>query len=167
MYILDVDQAQRKWSPEQAWLLIEHLATTDVLRYNAILLSDIYKSGGESTLQALEQAELITVISSNGRPYSIRPGKPVYQAAFRLLTEDRVLKSRLDLAITSELIKIETASIDKYESELNLLAGLPRQPGELAPRIKWLLGKLQACQKRVEDYERESGALKKVLRAEY
>jgi len=167
MYILDVDKAQRKWSPEQAWLLIEQLATTDVLRYNEILLSDIYKSGGESNLQALEQAELITIISSNGRPYSIRPGKPVYQAAFRLLTEDRVLKSRLDLAITSELIKIETASIDKYESELNLLAGLPRQPGELAPRIKWLLGKLQGCQKRVEDYERESGAFKKVLQAEY
>ena len=167
MYILDVDKASRKWSPEQAWLLIKALATTDVLRYNAILLSDMYKSGGEPTLQALEQAELITIVSSNGRPYSIRPGKPVYQAAFRLLTEDHVLQSRLDLAITTELIKIETASIDKYEAELNLLGGLPRQPGELAPRVRWLLAKLQGCQKRVEDYERESGALKKVLQAEY
>lgn len=167
MYILDVDRAQRKWSPEQAWLLIKHLATTDLLRYNELLLSDMYKSAGEATLQALEQAELITIVSSNGRPHSIRPGKPVYQAAFRLLTQDRVLKSRLDLAIASELIKIETAAIDKYEAELKLLAGLPRQPGELAPRVRWLLAKLQGCQGRVEEYERESGALKKVLRAEY
>ncbi len=167
MYILDVDKAQRKWTPEQAWLLIKQLAASDVLRYNEVLLSDIYKSGGEFNLQALEQAELITIVSCNGRPYSIKPGKPVYQAAFRLLTEDHVLKSRLDLAITTELIKIQTASIDKYEAELNLLANLPKQPGELTPRIRWLLAKLQACQSQVEKYEQESGMLKKVLQVEY
>lgn len=167
MHILDVDKTQRKWSPEQAWLLIKQLAASDVLRYNEVLLSDTFKSGGESTLQALEQAELITIVSNNGRPYSIKPGKPVYQAAFRMLTEDHVLKSRLDLAITAELTKIQTANIEKYEAELNLLANLPKQPGEIAPRIKWLLGKLQACQAQVEKYEQESAALKKVLQVEY
>ena len=167
MYILDIDRATRKWTPEQAWLLIKSLADTNFLRYNEVLLSDTYKSGGESTLQALEQAELITIVSSNGRPYSIKPGKPVYQAAFKLLTQDHVLKARLDLAILSELTKIETQSIDKYEAELNLLANLPKQPGEIAPRIKWLLNKLQICQAKVETYESEGSSLKKVLQVEY
>ena len=167
MYILDVDRTTRTWTPEQAWLLIKSLADSDVLRYNEILLSDTYKSGGESTLQALEQAELISIVSSNGRPHSIKPGKPVYQAAFRLLTQDHVLKARLDLAILSELIKIETQSIDKYEAELNLLANLPKQPGEIAPRIKWLLQKLQGCQTKVEKYESQGSVLKKVLQHEY
>ncbi|KAL8741120.1 MAG: hypothetical protein Q9190_006237, partial [Brigantiaea leucoxantha] len=102
MYILDaVDHsgstaapANRKWTPEQAWLLIRSLASTPTLRYNELLLNDTYKSGGEFVLQALEQAELISIVSSsNGRPQVIKPGKPVYQAAFRQLTEDKVLKA--------------------------------------------------------------------------
>ena len=166
MYILDVDKT-RSWTPEQAWLLVKLLADNESLRYNEVLLSDTYKSGGETTLQALEQAELITIVSSNGRPKSIKPGKPVYSAAFKRLTEDHVLKARLDLAILSELIKIETAGIDKYEAELNLLGQLPGQPSQVKSRVMWLLGKLSTGQSKVEQYEKESGGLKKTLQNEF
>ncbi|KAK4691454.1 hypothetical protein P7C71_g5550, partial [Lecanoromycetidae sp. Uapishka_2] len=165
MYILD--SSTRKWTPEQAWLLVKSLATSQSLRYNEILLSDVFKSGGEDTLQALEQAEMITIVSSNGRPTSIKPGKPVYSAAFRQLTGDHVLKAKLDLAILSELIKIETSGIDKCESELNLLGNLPGAPKETRSRAQYLLGKLHASQDKIEKYEREGGALKKVLSQEY
>lgn len=140
MYILD--SSPRIWTPEQAWLIIKSLASAECLRYNELLLSDIFKSGGEATLQALEQAEMITIVSSNGRPTSIKPGKPVYAAAFRQLTEDHVLKARLDLAILTQLIKAETSGIEKYEAELNLLGNLPGQPREIQGRVRWLLGKL-------------------------
>ena len=140
MYILD--SSPRKWTPEQAWLIIKSLASAGSLRYNEILLSDVFKSGGEATLQALEQAEMITIVSSNGRPTSIKPGKPVYAAAFRQLTEDHVLKAKMDLAILTQLIKAETSGIDKYEAELNLLGNLPGQPREVQGRVRWLLGKL-------------------------
>ncbi len=165
MYILD--SSPRKWTPEQAWLLVKQLAESESLRYNELLLSDIFKSDGEGVLQSLEQAEMITIVSSNGRPTSIKPGKPVYSAAFKQLTEDHVLKSRLDLAILSQLIKIETQGIDKYEAELGLLANLPGSPKEARGRAKWLLGKLWTSQNKVEGYERESAGLKKVLMQEY
>lgn len=166
MYILDVDKS-RKWTAEQAWMLVKWLSKQDSIRYNEVLLSDIYKSAGEATLQALEQAELITIVSSNGRPNSIKPGKPVYSAAFRRLAQDHVLQARLDLAILSELIKIETAGIDKIESELNLLGQLPGQPAQVKGRVAWLLGKLAAGQGKVEQYEKESGGLKKTLQNEF
>ena len=165
MYILDADPS-KPWTRSQAWLLITSLATSDTLRYNEILLSDIYKSG-DSTLQALEQAELITIVSTNGRPRSIKPGKPVYQAAFKYLTQDRVLKARLDLVILAELIGVETKGIEKCEEELKLLAKLPKQPEELSGRVKWLLGKVWKAQERVERYEAEGGRLKNVLMGEY
>ena len=165
MYILD--SSPRKWSPEQAWLLVKSLAHAESLRYHELLLSDIFKSGGEATLQALEQAEMITIVSSNGRPTSIKPGKPVYSAAFKQLTEDHVLKARLDLAILSELIKIETQGIDKVEAELSLLGSLPGLPKQTKGRINWLLGKLCVGQDKVEKYEKESGVLKKVLQQQY
>ena len=166
MYILDVDKS-RKWTAEQAWMLVKWLSKQDSIRYNEVLLSDIYKSAGEATLQALEQAELITIVSSNGRPNSIKPGKPVYSAAFRRLAQDHVLQARLDLAILSELVKIETAGIDKIESELNLLGQLPGQPAQVKGRVAWLLGKLAAGQGKVEQYEKESGGLKKTLQNEF
>ncbi|KAH7046661.1 RNA12 protein-domain-containing protein [Macrophomina phaseolina] len=167
MYLIGQDGAERRWSPEQAWLLIKQLAAQETLRYNGILLNDTFKSGGERVLQALEQAELITIVSNNGRPHSIRPGKPVYQSAFRMLADDRVLKAKLDLAILAEQTKIETQSIDKYEAELKLLGTLPKQPYEIGPRIKWLLGKVATSQMKVENYERESAELKKVLQQEF
>jgi hypothetical protein len=167
MYLLDVDVATRNWTPQQAWLLIKRLAKDETLRYNEILLSDVYKDGGEKTLQALEQAELISISSSNGRPHAIKPGKPVYLAAFKYLTEDDVLRSRLDLAILTQLIGIENKNVDKFESELRLLADLPGQPKQLQPRISWLLNKSQASHAKVEKYEAEGATLKKILTEQY
>jgi hypothetical protein len=111
-YIFGIAEEEgKKWSPEQAWLLIKELAAKESLRYNELLLSDVFKSGGEKTIRALEQAELITIVSSpSGRPSLIKPGKPVYHPAFKRLTEDRVLKSRLDLAILDQLVKVSLTS---------------------------------------------------------
>lgn len=174
MYLLTVDKGDRNWSPEQAWYLVKSLAEKEDLRYNEVLLSNTFASSltpsassGESVLEALSAAELISIKTYKGRPQIIKAGKPVYQAAFKLLTEDNVLRSRLDLAILTELTKIETKSIDKYETELNMLATLPKQPREILPRVEYLLGKLQASQVKVEAWEKEMGSLKKVLMLEY
>lgn len=173
MYLLTIDKSGLKWSTEQAWYLIKSLATQDSLRYSEVLLSNTFSSSltptasnGEAVLEALSAAELISIKTSNGRPTAIKAGKPVYQAAFEKLTEDRVLKSRLDLALLAELTKIETKSIDKYETELNMLGSLPNQPREVAPRVRFLLGKLAVSQGKVEAWEKEMGALKKVLSTE-
>ncbi|KAH8672653.1 escape protein-like protein 2 [Tricladium varicosporioides] len=174
MYLLTVDKSEPKWSPEQAWYLVKSLAEADSLRYNEVLLSNTFASSlsssasnGESVLEALSAAELISIKTYKGRPQSIKAGKPVYQAAFKLLTEDKVLKSRLDLAILTELTKIETKSIEKYEAELNSLGSLPKQPREVGPRVQYLLRKLAASHMKVEGWEREIGGLKKVLMDEY
>lgn len=166
MYIFGSDDGDttRQWTSEQAWLLIKDLATKESLRYNEVLLSDTYKSGGERVLRALEQAELISIAAGpNGRPASIKPGKPVYHPAFKRLTEDRVLRSKLDLAILTDLTKIENATIDKVENELLLLSQLTNQPAKLAPRVQYLMDKLVTSQAKVEKYESESKELKKVL----
>jgi hypothetical protein len=154
--------------------LIKSLAENDTLRYNEVLLSNTFASSltpsasnAEIALENLSAAELITIKTYKGRPQTIQAGKPVYQAAFKLLTEDRVLKSRLDLAILTELTKIESKSIDKYENELNMLGSLPKQPREVAPRVQFLLGKLAASQAKIQAWEKEMATLKTVLLSEY
>ena len=166
MYIFDAadEGGNKHWNAEQAWMLIKALAKNDSLRYNEVALDDILKSGGESVLRALEQAELISIISGpNGRPSTIRPGKPVYYPAFQRLTEDAVLRSRLDLSILTSLSKIENATIDKCESELLLLSKLRGQPVQTNSRVNYLLAKMMASQEKVEKYELEMKVLKSVL----
>ena len=177
MFMLASSRAESEkkvWSPEQVWYLIENLADKKDLRYNETLLTNTFASSltapaanGEVVLEALSQMELIAVVTSKGRPESIRPGKPVYQAAFKQLTQDKVLKARMDLAILTELAKIEAKNIDKYESELALVSVLPRGSYQMAARFTFLLDKVAVSQKKIEAWEKEMGGLKGVLNSEY
>jgi len=171
----DAQRSPRKWTPTQAWLLIRLLASTDTLRYNEVLLAiDALKSPNptppDAVLQALEQAELITIVAApNGRPSAVKPGKPVFAPAFRLLRADRVLGARLDALLLAEQVKAETAAIRAAEEELRLLGELGRRSwsGELGARVEYLLKKLQASQAKIERFEREAGVAKGVLTTEY
>ncbi|KAI8961115.1 RNA12 protein-domain-containing protein [Daldinia sp. FL1419] len=165
------NDGEHKWSVEQAWYLVKALAANDSLRYNEVLLHNTFASSftapdGEAALEGLSNAELITLKSRNGRPALVAPGKPVYAAAFRLLARDPVLAAKMDLAVLTELAKAEAKNIDKAETELALLGGLPTQPQQTAGRTTYLLAKIDSAQRKVEAYEREMGALKKVLCSE-
>ncbi|KAH9893720.1 RNA12 protein-domain-containing protein [Xylariomycetidae sp. FL2044] len=166
------------WSVEQAWYLMKALASSrnggeeGELRYNEVLLSDTFKSSltapdGESALEGLANAELITVKTLRGRPARIGVGKPVYEAAFRMLAGDRVLAAKMDLAVLTERAKIEAKTIEKAEAELKVLSDLSRQPYEIADRATYLLDKIQKSQWNIEGFETEMKKLKKVLSNEY
>lgn len=131
-----------------------------------MLLSELFKKNGEASIRALEQAELVSVISVNGYPHLIKPSRPVFRAVFRRLTENKALSSRLDLAVFSELIRKENDKIKTFEEELRMLEAMRRQPRELYPRITWLLQKVHKAQAKIGKYEEDSTALQAVLKAE-
>lgn len=166
MFLVDAGNPSRSWSVEQAWQLITKLgnAPNGTVRYSEVMLSDIFKTNGEEAIRDLEQTELISISTLNGRPSAIRAGKPVYNAGFRRLIADDVLRSRLDLRVLTQLTVMENAGIAKYEEELSVLGSLPKTPREAEPRAKWLLSRLMAAQEKVEKYEREMAALKEILR---
>ncbi|GAB7365422.1 hypothetical protein MBLNU230_g6500t1 [Neophaeotheca triangularis] len=153
----------KNWSGTSAWKLIKALSKTETLRFHEVVLDGV----SEQAITALEQAELVSVQSLNGRPYSIKPGKPVYQPAFKRLTEDRVLAAKMDIAVAGEKVAKENKGIEKWETELRLIGELPKQPGELASRVQWLLGNCAEAQGKIEGLEREMERLKKVLKTEF
>lgn len=168
IFILGTDSVTPQWSREQAWHLIKSLAHSKdgALLYNKVLLSDLFKDNGEVSLRALETAELISVGSEKGFPRWIKPGKPVYQAAFQRLIENKTLEGRLDLLILAQLIGNENKSIGKYEEELQLLGSLPKLPRELTSRTEWLLRKVQGSHSKILRYESQSATLQKILQGE-
>ncbi|KAH6900119.1 RNA12 protein-domain-containing protein [Thelonectria olida] len=164
------DTESKKWSPQQAWHLIKSLAQNPTLRYNQIVLSPTFAAStidAETALDSLTSSELIAVKTHQGRPQTITAGKPLHQAAFAVLLHDQVLKAKMDLDILTEVSKAEAKSIDKVETELSLLGSLPRQTGETAGRITFLLAKLEASQAKISQWDQEMGRLKKILNEEY
>lgn len=167
------EDVQKHWSTEQVWHLVKGLAKEPSLRYNQVLLSSTFSSSlnpsgssGTAALESLAAADLISIKSSRGHPKLISAAKPVQQAAFGLLTGDRVLNAKMDLALMTELSKIEAKTIDKAETELALLGSLPRQTFETAGRIQYLLTKLDASQQKILLLESNMAGLKKVLSEE-
>lgn len=54
----------------------------------------------------------------------------------------------------------------QVETELSLLASLPKQPYETTARINYLLAKLSGSQTKIRDFELEMAQMKKVLMQE-
>ncbi|KAI6778804.1 Mitochondrial escape protein-like protein [Emericellopsis cladophorae] len=165
---------ERKWSTQQAWVLVKSLAKEPTLRYHQVLLSPAFTSSmtqsakdGETALESLTNSELIAVQYTRGRPTTITAGKPLNQAAFSVLQNDRVLRAKMDLAVLTENAKVEAQSIDKYEKELSLLGGLPKQTNETTSRINYLLGKMNSSQDKIVQFDSEMSDLKKILNKEY
>ncbi|KAM0203562.1 hypothetical protein ACHAPA_000480 [Fusarium lateritium] len=168
------DLEDRKFSSQQAWHLIKSLAATPRLRYNEVILSAPFSSAApaaasnaDSAIDSLVSADLIAVETYQGRPMTIKAGKPLHQAAFSVLLQDRVLRAKMDYDVLNDSSKAEARSIDKVENELALLGTLPRQTGETAGRINFLLRKLEDSQAKIAKWDKEMTTLKKLLSLEF
>jgi hypothetical protein len=81
----DADDARSlAWSREQAWAVFRALASRDAVPYYETLVNAPFK-GEEGALRSMERAELITVDTQDGRPSTIRPGRPIDGYVFRRL----------------------------------------------------------------------------------
>jgi hypothetical protein len=156
-----------KWTQEQAWTLVKTLSTTPQISYNAILLDPLFALD-ETPLHELAQAELISISSSpEGRPAVIKPGRPVFSAAFALLAGDKVFNAKMELGRLTFLQGEEKKIIEKAEEELARLKELPQpQLKEIERRIGYLLRKIQGSQRNIEQFDGEMDVVKKVLKKE-
>jgi hypothetical protein len=156
-----------KWKQSQAWTIVKQLATSPQISYNAILLDPVFGQD-ETPLHELAQAELIAISSSpEGRPSVIKPGRPVFSAAFALLASDKVFSAKMELDRLTFLAGEEKKNIEKSEEELARLQELPPiQIKEIEPRIRYLLKKIQGSQWNIEVFEGEMGKVKEVLKTE-
>ncbi|KAF8468311.1 RNA12 protein-domain-containing protein [Kalaharituber pfeilii] len=175
-YLNFVPKSPRKWTTEQAWHIITRLTAQngnnngDGLKYNEVVLHDIFKAGGgEESIQGLEHSELISIVAhpnGSGRPYAIRPGRPVYNAAFAKLMEDEVLRAKMDMGVLTQLMKIETDVVKKCEEELAVLATLGGGK-EVGRRMEYLGRRIGKAQLKIEGYEASIESLKEILKGKY
>ncbi|KAJ6466338.1 RNA12 protein-domain-containing protein [Mycena sanguinolenta] len=157
------------WGREQAWLLFKQLSQKSELPYHQVLLEFPFK-GDEAPLRSMEHAELISIGTHNGRPSTIRPGKPVFRAVFERLVNDSIFRATQDIAFNEKMITGEETTVKACEQELLSLKEIGRDfehwwGGNAASstRSRYLLTKMQAATLKIEALERRNIELKKVL----
>lgn len=135
----------------------------------------------ETALRNMEHAELIAINTENGRPSTIRPGKPVYKYVFQRLVSgsssilvltvpllmnrhliDTVFRATQDLAVNDKNIASAESVVRACEDELLRLRELGSSR-TARRRENFLLDKMHAAQVKIEGLETQNVELKKVL----
>ncbi|KAF9565318.1 mitochondrial escape protein 2 [Mortierella alpina] len=161
------------WTPIQFWAVMKQLASSELANFDELRIHPLFKND-ESAFAAMEQAELITIVHKNGRPAAVRPGKPIYRAAFQDILQDIGFSAVMELESATFLEKEEMVKVAKWEAELKELSNLlhkdgswifggGRVPKEVDTRVKWLMKKLAESHAKVEKYELEAANAKKAV----
>ncbi|PIL23760.1 hypothetical protein GSI_13510 [Ganoderma sinense ZZ0214-1] len=168
----DVEDAKSlPWTREQAWFLMKQLARQPEIPYHEVLTDFPFKNeGDETSLRSMELAELITIGTVNGRPSTIKPGKPVYKWVFERLVQDPAFQASQDIGFNKKVIASSEAIVKACEDELLTLkdvdAGTANWWGSkraVEMRANFLLKKMRAAQEKIETLERQNIQLKKLL----
>jgi len=163
------DVRSLSWSREQAWAVFRALASRDTIPYYETLMNAPFK-GDEGPLRSMERADLIAVDALDGRPSTIRPGRPVYRSVFRRLANDPVFRATQDLSFNAKLIESAEATVRACEQELQVLRTIGidtvrwwRRTSATGIRAKYLMEKMRNAQATLQKSEKQNGELKKVL----
>ncbi|KAI0818814.1 exonuclease [Irpex lacteus] len=163
------DAKNLAWTREQAWILMKQLAKKPEVSYHQVLADFPFK-GDETPLRQLEHSELIAINMHNGRPSSIRPGKPVYRSVFEKLVHDPIFQATQDIAFNEKIIASSETTVKACEDELMTLkeveAGTSHWWGSrraVTAREEYLLKKMRVAQEKIEALEKQNASLKKVL----
>ncbi|KAI8390823.1 RNA12 protein-domain-containing protein [Radiomyces spectabilis] len=159
-----VDDNRMEWSPIQFWDIVKRLTKAKSINYDELKWSALF-NGSDKALKAMERAELITVMQTDGRPNSIRPGKPIFYTVFHRLVMDSVFAASMEIETNQQLKKTAEDSIAKFEDTIEHLSKIynGRPPQEIDQRIKFLLQKVKTTQKQLEGYEKAIANGKEII----
>jgi len=161
------------WTREQAWSVLKQLSQRGEVPYYEVLLEFPFK-GDEKALHSLENAEIITIGTSNGRPSSIRAGKPVLQWAFKELAKDPIFRATQDVSLNEKAILSNEKIIFACEEELKTLQGIASmerswwhfglgESNHKRARINYLSKRMLGAVRKIEILERQNFELRKIL----
>ncbi|KAF8906048.1 RNA12 protein-domain-containing protein [Gymnopilus junonius] len=168
----DADDAKNlPWTRYQAWKVLKALSKSPEVRYHETLIDFPFK-GDEVALRNMEHAELISILTHDGRPSKIRPGRPVLKWVFDRVVNDKVFQASQELAYNEKQILDTEGKIREYEEELAVLVDTmekEKRPwwslrcSPCVERARYVGDKLSIAGRKVEMLERKNGELKKLL----
>ncbi|KAI9470931.1 MAG: RNA12 protein-domain-containing protein [Benjaminiella poitrasii] len=159
------DSYKMEWSATQFWTVVKLLTNNTSINYDELKWGPVF-NGNDVPLKAMERAELIVIVQKEGRPNSIRPGKPVYYTVFNRLVSDPLFAASMEVEWNMTLKKQaeETAtSLENTIEKLSQINSSNRPPKEIEGRIRFLLSKLDASQKSIEEHDSNIKTAKEII----
>ncbi|KAG6888067.1 hypothetical protein C0995_010842 [Termitomyces sp. Mi166 len=171
----DVDDAKSlPWTREQAWIILKLLSEREEVPYHDVLIDFPFK-GDETSLRNMEHAELISIGTHEGRPSTIRPGKPVLRWVFQRLVNDPIFRATQEIFFNEKIITGAEKTIKACEEELTTISAIASrtrlpwwqfgygEPRGTSVRSKYLAEKMSSSAKKIGVLEKQNLELKKVL----
>ncbi|KAG6811871.1 hypothetical protein H0H92_005447 [Tricholoma furcatifolium] len=173
----DVDVAKSlPWTREQVWVVLKLLSKREEIPYHELLFEFPFK-GDETALRSMEHAEIISIGTHEGRPSTIRPGKPVLRWVFDRLVkgEDPIFRATQEIVLNEKIIANAEKTIKACEEELTTISTIASQTqvpwwkfgfGEsrgTSARSRYLADKVSKYAKKIGVLEKQNTELKKVL----
>jgi len=163
------DEKSLPWTRVQAWHVLKLLSKKNEVSYHDLLLEFPFKEN-ETALRNMEHGELITIVTQNGRPSAIKPGKPVYRYVFQRLVGDPVFRALQDIAFNEKKIASAESTVRSIEDELLKLNKIgtsgahwwSKKPAT-AYRTAHLMRKMLAAENSIEKLEATNVDLKKLV----
>ncbi|KAI9249027.1 RNA12 protein-domain-containing protein [Sporodiniella umbellata] len=153
------------WTPIQFWTILKLLHSSPSVNYDELKWGSIF-NGCDLPIKAMERAELITVVHKNGRPNSIKPGKPIHYVVFGRILSDTVFASSMEIDTNMYLKKQAEENMAKLEDTIEKLSNISqpnRPPREVETRIRYLLAKLSALQQTIEVHDTAIKTAKEIV----
>ncbi|KAI8927463.1 RNA12 protein-domain-containing protein [Entophlyctis helioformis] len=115
--------ATHPWSPVQFWKIVSTLSAAPTVPFDALVAHPVFRLDA-TPLHLMERDGLVVLVHENGRAVSVAPGKPIYRAAFRAMTDDAALVASMGIVTAKTLVKAEEARVRGIEDEMRVLAGV-------------------------------------------
>ncbi|KAJ3391750.1 mitochondrial escape protein 2 [Lobulomyces angularis] len=159
-----------KWNIAQFWKIVELLSKFEEISYDDLRYHAVF-GGDEMPLQYMENSGLINIFHSNGRPTSLKAGRPVYRAAFGKMMSDKKLVASMGVETNKILLSQIVSSIEKLEKELLTLIEIRSERNSLTratrngleSRIEFIAGQLTAANKSCMDLDEQTRKYKENL----
>lgn len=131
------------------------LSKQETISFDDLSVHALFDTDPTAILE-MERAGLITCIQENGRPYMIKPGRPLYKLAFIKMVEDKKLVSYMSLLTSKKLFKDYTKKLMVMEDELEKLASVSRSSylfdSNIDKRKAFLVEAIGIYSKKVQEY---------------
>ncbi|KAJ3282971.1 mitochondrial escape protein 2 [Rhizoclosmatium sp. JEL0117] len=168
--LANAKEEKKSWNAVQMWKIVQLLTKYDEVSYDDLRFHPLFK-GDEAPIQAIERAGLISVVLKEGRPYIIKPGRPVYRTAFTRLQSDKKYAAIMGLKTVKVLMNDELAKVKDYEAELATLTGQVSTDrmsfwgaSDLKGRVTFLAGLIGECHGKLKALDAEERRLKKIVK---
>ncbi|KAI9204123.1 RNA12 protein-domain-containing protein [Polychytrium aggregatum] len=174
----DENRSLLPWTPVQFWKIVQVLSKVEEAPFDDLRFHPLFK-GDDRALRGMERAGLISIGLQNGRPFVLKPGKPVYRNAFSHLLNDTKFAATMGILTHKALQADEEAKINKYLAEMNtitnIITGGGANPdgrglvsreakGDLTKRLEFLATLVAESQAKIAEWYLEEQRCKKVVK---